>query len=721
MDLNVVPVWRTYTGRGVSVGVIDDSVEYTHPDLNDNYNTQTDVDAAQRDDDPAPYWFDDNHGTAVAGLIAAEANNQTGGVGVAPDATLSGIRIDFYDYDFVTNATYAFEQMANFDVVNNSWGYFVPFSDSFITKRGTPTYGPALELAAANGREGLGTVIVFSAGNDRQSGNNANYSNLNNSRFTIAVAALTHTGVHTNYSSPGSNVLVSAFGGDTPADGIVTTDRQGGGGYSSGDYTDDFGGTSSAAPMVSGVVALMLEANSDLGYRDVQEILAYSARQTDRTNPSWLTNAAQNWNGGGLHVSQDYGFGLVDARTAVRLAETWQTQRTLANEVEITAQQVVNQPILDNTALTDTLTLTQNLDIDQVEVVVDIAHSWIGDLELVLTSPSGTESVLMARPGQTRTNPFGLSQQNLQFRFSSVQFWGESSAGDWTLTVRDQADLDEGALIRWSLSVFGDVVNPNDVYIYTDAFGRVGEQATRSQLVDDQGNDTLNAAAVTSPLRLNLRPGATSQIAGRSLTLAAGTVIESAIGGDRQDVVRGNAADNTLQGGGARDRLFGRSGDDLLQGQGGRDLLNGGNGSDTLVGGADQDVLLGGAQSDVMQGGGGRDRFRFSSPTPFSRAQGIDQILDFGVGGSDFIVLSKTTFSALTSRVGRGFSQAAEFARVATDRAVAGSRALVVYSQATGNLFYNENGSGAGLGNGGQIATLVNTPQLRARDVALVA
>lgn len=102
----------------------------------------------------------------------------------------------------------------------------------------------------------------------------------------------------------------------------MTTDRIGSYGYDVTDYTSRFNGTSAATPIVSGVVALMLEANPNLGYRDVQEILALSARPIDAASPDWTTNRANTWNGGGFRVSHDYGFGLVDATAAVRLAET---------------------------------------------------------------------------------------------------------------------------------------------------------------------------------------------------------------------------------------------------------------------------------------------------------------------------------------------------------------------------------------------------------------
>ena len=89
------------------------------------------------------------------------------------------------------------------------------------------------------------------------------------------MAAVELTGDITFFSTPGASTTVSAFGGfDT-----FTTDRTGADGYEDGDFNSSFAGTSAAAPIVSGIVALMLEANSDLGWRDVQTILAYSARQ----------------------------------------------------------------------------------------------------------------------------------------------------------------------------------------------------------------------------------------------------------------------------------------------------------------------------------------------------------------------------------------------------------------------------------------------------------
>lgn len=680
VDLNVLPVWRDYTGEGVRVAIIDDGVDYRHPDLDDNYDTTVDVDSRSRRGDGAPVYTSsdpfssDNHGTSVAGIIAAEANAQ-GSVGVAFDATISSIRLDFQQYS-LTDSAFALRQMATFDVANNSWGYVFPFADNFLTPE-FASARDALENAASTGRDGLGTVVVFSGGNSRLRGDNANYHNLTNSRYTIAVGALNDDGAYARYSSPGANLLVSAFGGDTTSDGILTTDRQGSAGYDrTGNYFSSFSGTSAAAPMVSGVVALMLEANPNLGYRDVQEILAYSARQVDMRNTSWQINGANNSNGGGLHTSPDYGFGLVDAQAAVRLAETWTAQQTFSTEKQVKGVQETDTEIRDNQTSTSQITLNQDLDIDQVEVKVNIDHGYIGDLDLVLVSPSGTESVLMS-------SSRAINRSDLRFTFSSTQFWGENAAGTWTLRVRDRLSGDEGVLKNWSLHAYGDAPDDDDTYIYTNEFAHLGKDNSRATLQDNAGNDTLNASAITSDSILNLKPGGTSQLAGRRLIFTPNTVIENAIAGDGDDAMTGNDGDN---------------------------LLNGGRGKDTMDGGAGNDALLGGQGNDTLTGGDGSDRFTFSG-----LKLGVDAITDFTVG-SDKLILSKAIFSALASGVGSGFQRSSDFTQVGNDSDVARSNALVVYSEATGTLFYNANGAAGGFGDGGQVASLTNTPILSSSD-----
>ena len=128
------------------------------------------------------------------------------------------------------------------------------------------------------------------------------------------------------------------------------------------------------------------------------------------------------------------------------------------------------------------------------------------------------------------------------------------------------------------------------------------------------------------------------------------------------------------------------------------------------------DTLFGGEDRDILKGNEGNDTFDFNSNVTFdSDKMGIDIIVDFG-DGNDVINLDRTTFTALSSRAGAGFSNSREFAVVSRDDLVATSRAYILYSSSTGNLFYNENGAAAGLGDGGHFATLRNAAELSAND-----
>ena len=624
--INVEGAWADYTGAGVLVAIVDDGVHYWHTDLDDNYNTDIDLDARGGDDDAAAE-SGDYHGTWVAGMVAAEANG-SGTVGVAYEAEIAGFRMGYGSagsLSQVEDVTRESGQTA--DVSNNSWSFTSAFSDNFKAWYFADS-ADALRDGVADGRSGLGAVYVFAAGNGRTSGDDANYHNFQNSPYTIAVAATTSSGHHAYYSNPGAALLVAA-----PGSSVTTTS------YSSSYAT--VSGTSFAAPTVSGVVALMLEANPDLGYRDVQEILAYSARLTDAGDPGWQVNGAGNWNGGGLRFSHDYGFGIVDATAAVRLAETWTAQSTYHNEVSTSASRSPGLAIPDNSSggIVDSLTIDPSdaIDIDTVEIDINITHTFIGDLKITLISPEGTEAVLANRPGGA-----GNGSNNINFVFTANTFWGESGAGTWQLRVSDHAGQDVGTLNSWTLTLNGDPQSDDDVYVYTDAYGDLSaaELAGRETLSDSAGYDVLNLSAVTSGIDLDLSAGVGGVIAGNAFAITADTVIEEAVAGVGDDVLLGNDADNHLAGGKGDDTLAGGAGLDTLIGGDGIDTVDysessddgdiylttgyatfdvageqvtgfenaiGSSGANTIVGNTDDNSLSGQAGNDILEGGGGDD------------------------------------------------------------------------------------------------------------------
>lgn len=676
IDIDVTSIWPDYTGAGVLIGVVDDGVELSHSDLAGNISAALSFDAALNQPGGGPTAADQIHGTAVAGLIAGVSGNGLGGVGVAFDATLAAFRIllsgegsnpsPIVD-DLGPQRAFERQLQAGVDVSNNSWGPDLAFSSNWGPSGRTAdiAFGQAVVNFATQGRDGLGSVVVVAAGNDRANGSDANLINFSNSRHIIAVAAIDGTGTLSSYSTPGASLLVSAPGGPLgqsdvdPGQALFTTDRSGTTGYNhesspNGDFDFGFDGTSGSAALVSGVVALMLEANPGLGYRDVQEILAYSARQVDVANASWAFNGAENWNGGGLHFSRDYGFGLIDARAAVRLAESWpMAAHTAANELLTGTTVAATTPIPDGTqqALIVSLDVGSSLRIDKIELDLTLTAPQAGELAAILVSPSGTSSVLFARPNATLIDPNTAGPWPAVFTLTSNAFWGETGDGTWELRLIDFIAGNPATFNSATLRLYGDANSGNDVYVYTDDFATI-DGATPVRLEDGVGVNVLDGAALTGDSYLSLAPGSTSMLAGRTLTLGTGTAVQGAIGGDGEDLAVGTDDTNRLVGGHGLDTLVGRGGADILEGGAdndlllgdvggvGNDTLDGGSGDDTLLGFAGDDLLLGGdgddlligeAGADAFDGGAGNDRIVFDS---------ADLAVQGGAGTGDVLVIA---------------------------------------------------------------------------------
>lgn len=559
-------IWADHTGEGIAVGIWDDGVESDHWDLDGNYDDSMQVRINGTLNDGQPLTSTDGHGTAVAGLIAAE-NNGIGGVGVAFNASVTGIRI-FGGADDINSNWSRYLQTLNslseFDVTNHSYGG----SPSFYN------YGDEakFENAAEVGRGGLGTVNVKSAGNSNIDGNG---EGLDASRFTVTVGAVDSSGQVTYYSTYGAHLLVSA-----PA-GSVTTDRlDNGNGYDGllgGDYTNQFGGTSASSPITAGLVSLILDANPGLGWRDVQNILSYSSvgtgslysGSTAYENHSWKWNGADNWNGGGLHFSEDYGYGMINAFNAVRMAEVWNsftpTPQTSSNEQSITTGTVTaNKSIVDLATLSFSFMVSQSIALEHVALTINLAHSYFTDLRMDLISPDGTQmSFYNGSSGSSSTSDAGFS-----YTFGLDGYRGESSYGQWTVQIEDAYNTDEGTLNSVRFTGYGTALTEDDVYHYTDeVLAAQAAQSGRQTLTDsDGGVDWIDASAMYRNLVLNLSEGSTSTLAGSAfLTIALGTTIEHAIAGDGDDQITGNAEDNSI---------YGMRGDDIM---------DGGEGTDTAV------------------------------------------------------------------------------------------------------------------------------------------
>ncbi len=506
VDLNVAPAWaQTFTGKNVTVNVVDSGLEIAHPDLAANVTPGASVNFGGGNDPTNNTDTTGDHGTSVAGLIAMVGNNGIGGQGVAYDAKLMGHNYlggNGTQYQSIANLGTAYTASA--DVFNASYGYggcliFAPNSSV------NSIYANVKTL-----RAGYGGVVVKSAGNgfDKTatcnpnlvkgvSNNNSEFDSTNVVDNLVVVAAVNAKGVKSSYSSTGANIWVSGLGGEfglnsttlgydlinngsavyaEPA--MITTDQSGcNKGWHTNkasvngvpkshnefekegsatqtslnvncNYTSTFNGTSSAAPTVSGVVALMLEANPNLTWRDVKHILASTAKKVDAgiapavtsannsgssvkkgitVEQAWVTNAA------GFHFHNWYGFGLVDAGAAVSMAKTLTPlgpERTslVSSTVTVPVGTPVKLPIA-NQPVTQLETAEIALDLSGVtETGTGAPYSSCFQFEL--TSPSGTKSILLNAGS-------GYIGSSSQFTLLSNAFYGEVAAGNWKFQVNN--------------------------------------------------------------------------------------------------------------------------------------------------------------------------------------------------------------------------------------------------------------------------------------------
>ena len=540
-----------FTGANIRVNVIDTGMEMQHPDLLANIVPDGSYDYVDDDNDPSNYDdTDGDHGTSVAGLIAAD-DNGAGITGVAPDALLQAFNYlrssqSTADYLLAHGGDTKLDDTAIF---NKSLGVAVSYDYRVNSTRlealscftsGGATDHESPENCSEALRSGLGAIYVKAAGNDFSatatdelclsfglSCRDANMDAEHAYPYQVVVGALNASGTKSSYSNAGSALWLTAPAGEYGWDydfinselsqyslgltpdpdnpiwypAMLTTDQvgceRGNTTYrydfeTSGvppigvtqfheddtlnpdcDYSSTFNGTSAATPVASGVIALMLEANANLSWRDVKHILAASSDVTDASiaevsipvllcstdcsdgqytasdslefiaRDSWQTNAA------GYDFHNWYGFGAVNAGAAVAMAQSYASQ--LGQWQKLSVSQSFNQVIPDATgsALQVSINQPDDFTVEAVQLDLQIDHSYLGDLSVVLVSPSGTRSVLLT--------PFGLYDDDIDFdaNLLSNAFYGEAAAGDWQLQIYDLMQADTGSLVSATLNVYG--------------------------------------------------------------------------------------------------------------------------------------------------------------------------------------------------------------------------------------------------------------------------
>jgi len=558
-QINVESVWaQGINGTGVQINVVDGGTFHTHDDLVDKFDATASCKGSAMTSSL-------DHGTTTAAIAVAAANDKCSR-GIAFEATFSKC-----PFTGTTSAEQLTFDLVRNMISSNSWGIdpcsslsgrrrqlqsssACPFaSTSASSSRPSPCTSSScptdwttattsacdtvissfcqssanyeantecaswthlwmacqfthlsnselilLQQGVMTGRSGKGVVYVFASGNENTAGEDVNHEQYLHSRWTITVGAVDKLGQHSYYSTVGSSLFVSAPGGDTAAHTnnwfVASPD---------GGCKERGQGTSYATPVVSGVVALILQANPALTYRDVQGVIASTTQKNDPTEGGWITNAA------GFKHNIKYGFGLIDAAAAVAAAETW----TLwGAEQRIEAMSPVGSTIVphDGTALAVSLTVPSTgafSATEWVEMYINLDHSSRGHLQLLLTSPSGTQSVLIPGPRPETTNPtvegcsaatdtcphandgtcdnpqycagdmscdyndclatnwVGASNSGnsiynplFNWKMTTLRAWGESPVGTWTLTITDMKLGDtptNSNLISWNLFIYG--------------------------------------------------------------------------------------------------------------------------------------------------------------------------------------------------------------------------------------------------------------------------
>ena len=571
----VKEAWSISNGSGVLVAINDSGVQLDHEDLAENMQTSINVFLPQDHPNKTRHYpaamkltmrFEspcNSHGTAVAGIIGAVANNSRGIAGIAYGSKMTATDLGNFDIGLTPSEvlidTFT-HNLSSVAVSSNSWN-----SGRIITRlytHSSPIINQLLENGIVNGFHGKGVSYVWAVGNSANLTDPLDPSSLKFAHtFTMAsyVSHFNHiasipvcaAGVNRKrsiYSQQGGNLWLCGFSDfsifpvaenirlgsnlnltkfansyivnpaniSAEAASITSTDFSRDKGYNpriyqlfgrsqfffqngscdtlnferrgndfgspsayfnntispgcmeemvnlswpqaaTASYTRNFGGTSAATPVVSGVIALMRSARPELGWRDVKLILAETA--TAPVDPNRVCKGGSNKRSRTNEVychDHNYGFGLVDAYAAVNLAKTWDP---------ITAPLMKQETINISLPLNSSIGIEGNSNIDFIEYVqikMRSAVSNFGELNIQLEGPSGQNSILSLSHDCIGIDDAGEEEitdncPDLQegYTFGSSAFLGGDVNGDWILRVTDRQGNKIPDRIDWKLIFYG--------------------------------------------------------------------------------------------------------------------------------------------------------------------------------------------------------------------------------------------------------------------------
>ncbi|XP_057288492.1 proprotein convertase subtilisin/kexin type 4 isoform X1 [Pezoporus wallicus] len=441
-DLNILTAWsKGYTGLGVVLTILDDGIEKDHPDLSANYDPLASYDFNSNDPDPQPRYStaEENwHGTRCAGEVAAAANNQLCGAGVAYKASVGGVRMLDGPITDMVEAQSLSLHFQHIHIYSASWG---PKDDGKTVDGPGVLAAAAFHRGASKGRGGLGSIFIWASGNGGINYDNCNCDGYANSIYTLSVGSVLAGGQRPWYSEGCSAILTTTYSSRTTSKvQIVTTDLH-------HRCTDKHTGTSASAPLAAGIVALALQANPALTWRDLQHLVIRTSNPAHLQAEDWATNGA------GRKVSHHYGYGLLDAGLLVEMAKAWtgtQPQRRCSVKALHGPWNIGSKLTVPTDVFCSGRTKCIR-SLEHVQVQLSLSYSRRGDLEITLTSPMGTTSTLVT------VRPYDTSQQGYKdWTFMSTHFWDENPNGTWTLQLENKGDAyNTGLLTSFILHLYG--------------------------------------------------------------------------------------------------------------------------------------------------------------------------------------------------------------------------------------------------------------------------
>ncbi|KTW25835.1 hypothetical protein T552_03106 [Pneumocystis carinii B80] len=453
VDINVVDLWlEGIRGKGITVAIVDDGLDYTNKDLAPNYNANASYDFSDKIPDPRPKFFYNIHGTRCAGEVAA-AKNTLCGIGVAYESKISGLRFMSSSVTAsVEGRVFTYKYDVNY-IYSCSWG---PSDIGNITEAIPYSTYSAIIKGINEGRNGLGSIYVFGSGNGGYY-DNCNYDGYINSPYTITIAAADAEEEDFFFSEQCPCSLASTYSGGENGY-IYTTDVK-------TECTSLHTGTSASTPIAAGIIALVLSVCPDLTWHDIQALIVETAIPFNLKHSGWEKLPS------GRYYSNYFGFGKLDAYAMVKKAKTF--KKLNRQTVFSTPLIRVNKKFSENDGhITSTFYIHSGYpkhynfkNLEYVCVSFCYTHEYRGRLEFNITSPAKVTSHLAHR------RPIDRNSGTIYWTFMTVKHWGESIVGNWTIDVEDRKDSDlDGEVFDWQLHFFGESFDSNKVPVLSYPF-----------------------------------------------------------------------------------------------------------------------------------------------------------------------------------------------------------------------------------------------------------